>query len=860
MISVSKFSKIVAGIAALAVAAATFTAVPALAAAPATPSFTVTNDVTHLALTNFVATQGVPVDETYTVDFNDAGWVFGTPGSGYGFSVGGFYNNGQNIGINAALTLSNDKKTFSLHLSGTPTTGWYQTGTVYLQDDNYLQYTYKFNVEVAGTTPTPHISVDGTPHTFGDVTNFLTSGLFASMPQLYLDRKDNSPLIPITNPNDVNSSTQVLNGTTTISYTSDPLYNDPTYGNVRASVVITLNDGVASYSVTTWSETYEGQTIAAGDVLLKSALVRGIDAATTDLTGGARSVFYIGSPYAVFESQSNSLDTATGIETGTSVSSDLEHTFKISFYDYSGCPIISELDTAKVAATLPVTGYVSNASCAAYLPVFNFTDFGNKTVGDTVAWDASAKYGPYTYTVDSGTLPDGLTLNASTGAITGTATTAGEYSFSIKASKTLASGIQGYFGTINTVPGPAPVLTFSSHTLPAGGSVNLNVSGDPTGYGVCAFISETAVGCFPISLSEDMSAPLDWASGYGIFGAVTVTFRLYKISDIANPETGVPWNTPFASGDYFEIAPPNVPDAVVDLTATSSAYSSANLDWTVPNDGYSPITSYLVYQDDVLIATIDSTSPEWPQNGATTISYQVAGLTKLTTYNFKVVAVNVMGNSADATDPATTPDKTFSASSVSHSVVGASYYAPVTINWGGFTGNQIQSVTATSGLPAGITFSGACSEGCSFAFAGTASVAGTYNVTLTLTLADSSVITTTVTIVVDAAEVTPPVEQPAAISKDIAFAGDSSLLTASAKASLRKLVGYAKAHKIKNVSVTGYTLKTTAAKQSFRSNLGMARANAIAKYLKSLNGKLRVTVIGKGLVNKGRIASVKLQG
>jgi outer membrane protein OmpA-like peptidoglycan-associated protein len=122
------------------------------------------------------------------------------------------------------------------------------------------------------------------------------------------------------------------------------------------------------------------------------------------------------------------------------------------------------------------------------------------------------------------------------------------------------------------------------------------------------------------------------------------------------------------------------------------------------------------------------------------------------------------------------------------------------------------------------------------------------------------VITTTVTIVVDAAAVTPPVEQPAAISKDITFAGDSSLLTVSAKAALRKLVGYAKAHKIKNVSVTGYTLKTTAAKQSFRSNLGMARANAIAKYLKSLNGKLRVTVIGKGLVNKGRIASVKLRG
>ena len=856
MISVSKFSKIVAGIAALAVTAATFAAVPALAATPVTPSFTVTNDVTHQALTNFVATQGAPVDETYTINFNDAGWVFGTPGSGYGYSVGGFYNNGTNIGINAALTLSNDKKTFSLHLSGTPTTGWYQTGTVYLQDDNALQYTYKFNVEVAGTTPTPHISVDGTSHTFGDVTNFLTAGLFASMPQLFLDRKDNSPLIPITNPSDAYSTTQVLDGTTTISYTSDPLYNDPTYGNVRASVVITLNDGVASYSVTTWSETYEGQPIAAGDVLLKSALVRGVNAATTDLTGGARSVFYIGSPYAVFESQSNSLDTATGIETGTSASSDLAHTFKISFYDYSGCPVISELDAAKVAATLPVTGYISNASCAAYLPVFNFTDFGNKTVGDNVAWDASAKYGPYTYTVDSGSLPAGLTLNASTGAITGTATTAGDYSFTIKANKTLAFGIQGYFGTINAVPGPAPVLALSTHTLAEGGSLTASITGDPTGYALCAFMGTVVLGCGP---SSGVAGEIPWEGFYSQFGPGTLTLRLYSPSQLPDP-VAVTWEQAYTTGDYVDVAIPNVPKAVIDLAATAVAYNAVDLSWKIPAQGYAPITSYKVYQDGTLIKTIDSTSPAWPAVNATTVDYQVLGLTKSTTYNFKVVAVNESGDSTDAVDAATTPDLSFSASNVAHAVVGTSYSAPVTINLVGFTGNQIQSVAATSGLPSGITLSESCGEGCNYSFAGTATTAGTYNVTLTLTLADSSVITTVVTIVVDAAAVTPPVEQPAAISKDITFAGDSSLLSVAAKASLRKLVGYAKAHKITKVSVTGYTLKTIAAKQSFRSNLGMARANAIAKYLKSLNGKLRVTVVGKGLVNKGRVANVKLQG
>jgi hypothetical protein len=860
MISVSKFSKLVAGLAALAVAAATFTAVPALALPPQVgPTFTVTNDATSQPLTALVGTQGVPLDENYTINFDDTVWDFSN-------GEGGAVPNTP-AGITYSRTLSQDKKSYNLHIFGTPTTGWYQKGTLTIIDSNSLSANYDFQIQIAGEVPTPHIVVNGTQHTFGDVANLNTSGLFSSMPQLYLDRKNGDPRIKIKDSKDSYSLTTVSAGQTDITYTSLPLYVDPTYGEIRAYVHIRLLDGVIVYRVTTFSVEYEGMPVAAGDIVLETQLMSEQGGASNTLPGGSISVFDTGAPYAVFDAETSSYDSGSGAVTSTSVSSENEHSFSISFYDYTGCPTIDELDAAHTEATLNVTGYVSSSSCAAYLPVFNFTDFGNKTVGDTVAWDASAKYGPYTYTVDSGTLPAGLSLDPATGAITGTATTAGDYSFTIKANKTLAHGLQGYFGTISAVPGPAPVLTFSSHTLPAGGSINLNVSGDPTGYGVCAFVNETALGCFPIALSEDMSAPLDWASGYGIFGAVTVTFRLYKISDIASPETGVPWNTPFASGDYFEIAPPNVPDAVVDLTATSSAYNSANLDWTVPNDGYSPITSYLVYQDDVLIATIDSTSPEWPQNGATTVSYQVAGLTKLTTYNFKVVAVNVIGNSADATDPATTPDKTFSASSVSHAVVGTSYNAPVTINWGGFTGNQIQSVTATSGLPAGITFSGACSEGCSFAFAGTASVAGTYCVTLTLTLADSSVITTTVTIIVDPAPVVvvdppvvPEVETPASVSRVIRFGADSALLSASAKAAIRKLASYAKTHNLKSATVIGYTLKTTAAKQSWRSNLGMARAKAIAKYLKSLNSELKITVTGKGLINKGRVATVKLMG
>jgi outer membrane protein OmpA-like peptidoglycan-associated protein len=162
-------------------------------------------------------------------------------------------------------------------------------------------------------------------------------------------------------------------------------------------------------------------------------------------------------------------------------------------------------------------------------------------------------------------------------------------------------------------------------------------------------------------------------------------------------------------------------------------------------------------------------------------------------------------------------------------------------------------------MPAGLTFNAECSEGCSYVLSGTPTTAGTYNVTLTLALADLSSMTTTLTIVIYPAEaVIRPVVKTISASRVVSFGADSSMLTVATKASLRKLVGLAKSKKLTKVSVTGYTLKTTAAKQSWRSNLGLARAKAIAKYLKSLNSKLRITVSGKGLVNKGRIATVKL--
>lgn len=81
---------------------------------------------------------------------------------------------------------------------------------------------------------------------------------------------------------------------------------------------------------------------------------------------------------------------------------------------------------------------------------------GSVTPGNTFSQTALAQggTGPYTYALKAGALPPGLSLNTSSGAITGSATTAGYYHFSIQATDSLAaqSPIQPYILPIMALP------------------------------------------------------------------------------------------------------------------------------------------------------------------------------------------------------------------------------------------------------------------------------------------------------------------------------------------------------------------------------------------------------------------------
>ena len=180
---------------------------------------------------------------------------------------------------------------------------------------------------------------------------------------------------------------------------------------------------------------------------------------------------------------------------------------------------VQATDSSSPAATASANLSIT-VTAAAPSPSITTTSLPNATTGTAYSATLQASGGttPYNWSVSVGTLPAGLTLAASTGVISGTATTAGTVSFTVQAtdaasntatkalsiavsaaqspSVTTTSLPAGTTGTIYSTPlqasgGTTPYSwSLSAGTLPAGLSLVAStgvISGTPTATGTASF-------------------------------------------------------------------------------------------------------------------------------------------------------------------------------------------------------------------------------------------------------------------------------------------------------------------------------------------------------------------------------------
>ncbi len=334
------------------------------------------------------------------------------------------------------------------------------------------------------------------------------------------------------------------------------------------------------------------------------------------------------------------------------------------------------------------------------------TTLPNDTVGRAYDQSVTATGGtaPYSYTISTGTLPGGLSLNSATGEITGTPTTTGADNFTITATdSTNATANQSYTVDINAA------IAFTTTNLPTA-TIEASYSQQLAATGGTGTLTYTVTNSsLPTGLTLSSTGLISGLPTVAASSTFTVT---------ATDTTGASASEIYTLGvnaTTFTIATTTLPNV-----ANGAAYSQQ-----LTTTGATGSVTY---------AVTTGTLPTGLSLSATGLISGTA--TAAGTFSFTVTATD--GDHDTATQPysiVVSPAITFTTTSLPATTLGTAYNQQVAATGG--TGTLTYSVSSGT-LPTGLNLSA------TGALTGTPSVAGT--VTFNITATDSVGATITETI------------------------------------------------------------------------------------------------------------------
>ncbi|MEM8792722.1 MAG: fibronectin type III domain-containing protein [Pseudomonadota bacterium] len=239
-------------------------------------------------------------------------------------------------------------------------------------------------------------------------------------------------------------------------------------------------------------------------------------------------------------------------------------------------------------------------------------------------------------------LPAGLSLNGSTGLITGNPTTPGVSLVTITASNSAGSAQQNFQWTI-TSGASAPAQVTGLVASPGDGEVSLSWDEpDNNGSALTDYVLERREdgGAFSV-LSDGLGAGRSFVDN-GVTNGIEYGYRVSAVNgEGTGPVSAIATVTPVATA--------TAPGQVTGLTAVAGD-AQVSLSWSAPGDGGSALTDYILEVDTGAGFSVIN------DGVGTATSFDHTGLANGIQHTYRVAAVNAVGTGAASVTANATPE------------------------------------------------------------------------------------------------------------------------------------------------------------------------------------------------------------